>query len=1022
MNKHHSLRGRRLFTAILQAGLILGLTGTYLPAAASPSAQEGDLRIGRSSETGKVTFIGADPGSPFTLADRSLEGFAAEDAGIAYIDNFADEIGLQDPAAELRVFRDSSRDGRGTVRYQQVYNGVPVLAGELIVNTDAEARLLSISGEVSPDLSLSVDPDTESDTARANALRAVAKSYDLDPGELNASDPELWVFDERLLVPSARPAELVWRMEVTGKDRLDIDELVLVNARTGGISLHFNQIDSAKNRETYTANNGTTLPGTLVCNESDPTCTAGDSHAAAAHNYAGDTYDFYFEHYGRDSIDDAGMTLKSTVHYSSGYNNAFWNGSQMVYGDAYGYPLADDVVAHELTHGVTQNESSLFYYYQSGAINESFSDVWGEFVDQTNGAGNDSAGVKWLMGEDISGLGAIRSMSDPTAYGDPDKMSSAYYFTGTGDNGGVHYNSGINNKAAYLMTDGASFNGHNVTGIGIDKVAAIYYDVQTRMLTSGSDYGDLYNALYQSCLDLVAGSEGITFDDCGEVRDATEAVEMDQEPETNFNPDASMCPGDEIPRNLFYDDLESGLSNWTTGVIEGISSWEYEAAYAHSGEVALYGDDYWADYYATPSDSYVAMTSDVSLPGGSSPYLWFAHAFGFDPPDWDGGWVEYSTNGGGSWTDAGSLIDSGLDYTGSINDTYNNPNPGHSAYVDASHGFVSTRLDLSSLAGQSVRFRWRMSSDDWIYDLGWIVDDVRIYTCGLPRQAPVDFDGSGTSDVVVYSGGAWLFFDFDTGALDFGRSKWTGMPGSCVPAPMDYDGDGKDEFSQLCDGAWLFYNDDGSLNKGIWTGGVAGDLPAPADYNGDGTDDVVVWRGGAWLFYDFETGALDLGRSVWTGAPPHWTGGTTIPVPMDYDGDGKVEFTVWAGGPWLFFNDDGSLKKGIWTGGTVGDLPVPGDYDGDGREEVVVWSGGAWLFFDFESGAMTGGVWTGSPPNYSGGTTVPAPLDYDGDGTLDYTVWPGGPWHFYNDNGSLNKGIWTGGVAGDQALSRRLLP
>ena len=118
--------------------------------------------------------------------------------------------------------------------------------------------------------------------------------------------------------------------------------------------------------------------------------------------------------------------------------------------------MADDVVAHELTHGVTQYESNLFYYYQSGAINESFSDVWGEYYDQANGLGNDSAGIKWQIGEDISGLGAIRNMSNPPSFGDPDRMSSANYYEGKDDSGGVHHNSGINNKAVYLMVDGGS--------------------------------------------------------------------------------------------------------------------------------------------------------------------------------------------------------------------------------------------------------------------------------------------------------------------------------------------------------------------------------------------------------------------------------------------------------------------------------------------------------------------------------------------------------------------------------------
>ena len=171
----------------------------------------------------------------------------------------------------------------------------------------------------------------------------------------------------------------------------------------------------------------------------------------------------------------------------------------MVYGDGVGFALADDVVAHELTHGVTEHTSNLFYYYQSGAINESLSDIWGEFVDQTNLAGNDSASVKWLIGEDVIGLGAIRDMEDPTTFGDPDRMTSPSYWFSMGDSGGVHTNSGINNKAAYLMVEGGSFNGQTVTALGITKVAAIYYEVQTNLLTSGADYADLHDALFQAC-------------------------------------------------------------------------------------------------------------------------------------------------------------------------------------------------------------------------------------------------------------------------------------------------------------------------------------------------------------------------------------------------------------------------------------------------------------------------------------------------------------------------------------------
>ncbi len=207
----------------------------------------------------------------------------------------------------------------------------------------------------------------------------------------------------------------------------------------------------------------------------------------------------------------------------------------MVYGD---YMVADDIVGHELTHGVTQYTSNLIYAYQSGAINESFSDIWGEFIDQTNGSGNDSDFVKWLIGEE-SFLRANRSMKDPTAYGAPDKMSSLLYSNDPYDNGGVHINSGVNNKAAYLMVEGGEFNNRIIIGIGLNKTAAVYYETQVYHLTMGANYNDLYYALIQACQNLIGGGDGITQNDCGQVRMAAEAVEMIPEPAA---PTATLTP------------------------------------------------------------------------------------------------------------------------------------------------------------------------------------------------------------------------------------------------------------------------------------------------------------------------------------------------------------------------------------------------------------------------------------------------------------------------------------------------
>jgi len=190
--------------------------------------------------------------------------------------------------------------------------------------------------------------------------------------------------------------------------------------------LDFSQLTDALNRSIYNANGGNALPGTLVRSEGQsPTA---DVDTDAAYNFSGDTYSYYFTQHGRDSYDGAGATLLSTVHYcpsnnNCNYGNAFWNGTQMVYGN--GFSAADDVAAHELTHAVTEHSANLFYYMQSGALNESFSDIFGETVDLLNGAGTDTAAVRWLVGEDIPGIGAIRNMMNPNAFGDPGKMSDS---------------------------------------------------------------------------------------------------------------------------------------------------------------------------------------------------------------------------------------------------------------------------------------------------------------------------------------------------------------------------------------------------------------------------------------------------------------------------------------------------------------------------------------------------------------------------------------------------------------------
>ena len=751
---------RRALSALIAVFLLAGALPPGLvssqqelppdPLTALQAETDGYVRIAYRAGTPQARFIGTDLLHPIPAASSQT---TPEQAARQFLATYGGLFGVSDQARELATMRFTTADGgRSFVRFQQVYDGIPVLGGELITQLDANRNVISAGGEILSQIAVSTQPTISAEVAQQTAAQLVAKYYGVAVETLQVTVPSLWVFNPALVGPGTGPTQLVWRLEVTPVNVLSVHELVLINAHRGSVALHFNQVPDALNRKTYTANSGSTLPGTLVCNESNPTCSGGDADAVAAHTYAGDTYDFYQTYHGRDGIDNAGTVITSTVHYCDPampcpLDNAFWSPihNQMLYGDAHGYVLADDVVAHELTHGVTAQESHLFYYYQSGAINESFSDIWGEFVDQTNGAGNDSPGVKWLIGEDVAGLGAVRNMQNPPALGQPDKMTSPLYHITGDDYGGVHTNSGIGNKAAYLLTDGGTFNGQTVTGLGLAKVAKIYYETQTNLLTSGADYPDLYEALYQACLNLV-GTSGIAPGDCQHVRNATNAVEMNQHI-AGFNTLAPLCPtGQFLNQELFFDGIENGTGNWAFGATVGNNRWvDDNYFYVRSGAHALLGND----NPAAATDTYAAMAVGVALPQNA--YLRFAHAYGFEdtidlftflPVFYDGGVLEYSVNGGVAWQDAGSLFDVN-GYNGTLSvamfEPPSNPLYSRDAFVADSHGYISSRLNLSPLAGQNVRFRWRMGLDNLTVDQGWWVDDVRFYTCGTTPLAPTPY-------------------------------------------------------------------------------------------------------------------------------------------------------------------------------------------------------------------------------------------------------------------------------------------
>ena len=241
-------------------------------------------------------------------------------------------------------------------------------------------------------------------------------------------------------------------------------------------------VEGEKQRTIYSAHNDEVLPGDIVRTEAAP--PTGDPAVDEAYDGLGATYDFFWEAYDRNSIDDEGLPLDATVHYGQRYDNAFWDGQRMVFGDGDGdifnrFTIAIDVIGHELSHGVTEDEAGLVYYYQAGALNESMSDVFGSLVKQR--ALNQTADqADWLIGAglfttNVQGV-ALRSMKDPgTAYDDPmlgkdpqPKHMRDYVRTNQ-DNGGVHINSGIPNHAFYQVAT-------RLGGYAWEKVGRVWYE------------------------------------------------------------------------------------------------------------------------------------------------------------------------------------------------------------------------------------------------------------------------------------------------------------------------------------------------------------------------------------------------------------------------------------------------------------------------------------------------------------------------------------------------------------------
>lgn len=758
-------------SVLLVMALALAHPGLVTTALAQESTS--DENIAYDPLTGALAFVGTGPGggpieSGLVNASAQPEANAA-----AFATTYMNELGLVDVASELNMVKTVTKSGRSTVRYRQQYQGLPVFGSEVIVNT-AGSAILSLTAKTSPNLSLNVNPKLTVAQATQAALKLVAATHHVSQSKLESTSATLQIYDSRLLHPDGVAPRLVWNLTVF--DLADgVNEVVLVDAHTGTIALHYNQLDVITlpaerafamvetgpapevlgspqigifdlNHASPIPSSPTGWPGTFVCNETNQTgCdgVGGDNpDATNAYKNANDIYKFMQNYLKIDSFDNAGVLQKGSIRYGNGYKKNFWVTGihTAAYGE--GYTGADDMAGHALGFGLLEHSgaSGLFLAYQPGAIAESFSDMWGEFMDQTNARGTDTGAVKWLIGEDWPD-GVQRSMSNPAAapYNDADKMSSPNYYLGTDNAIGIYTNAGINNKAVFLMTDGGSFNGKTVKGLGIVKVAKIYYEVESHLLASASTYFDLYYAIKQACYNLMSNSQnGIMAQDCDQVRNALDAVQMNQTNSAAIFPVAPFCPASKskgLP--IFADSFENGTASWVISNSTSPSDlWTVVAEDATDGGFHLQASE-----AASPGKTVAETATAITIPSGHSIYLFFEHFFNFQTVSSvfrDGGVLYYSSDNGATWKNASTLFNGGQNYNGTIGTGHQNPVEGQQAFVGSTKNYVASTYNLTSLVGKQVKFRWIVASDDANGGTaqGWFLDNVQIYPCESLPSVP----------------------------------------------------------------------------------------------------------------------------------------------------------------------------------------------------------------------------------------------------------------------------------------------
>lgn len=676
------------------------------------------------------------------------------------------------------VLLDETTDNYGlkNVTYRQQYQGIPVYDGLLKFHFNAKEELSSINGNSISIAKLNTVPDITAAEAEIIARDMVSKQ-DLNKSNtpLQTAKTNLIIFPKNLMQGGIVTPYLAYQIEVTNKK--DVREYIFINAHTGELVEQFtgiHPIDRKLYETNTTATNlkwkeGDAFPGTLSSWQQNEVVTS--EHV----------YNFFKNTFGYVSYDAADHTM-ITVNNDPTIScpNARWNGTYAGYCDG---TATDDVIAHEWGHAYTEYTSGLIYQYQSGALNESYSDVWGETIDLINNYMDEgenlsvrtttacSGSLRWKVGEDATSFGgAIRDMWNPNCNGDPAKvLDAANYYCGTADSGGVHTNSGVTNHLYALLVDGGTYNGYTMTGMGFVKAAHLWWRAQKNYLTATSDFANFADALEASANDLIgvnlqglsttgtpAGLTGlsITSADVQNVKNGILAVQLRTSPATqcNYTPllaqsAPSLCAS-ATNNPLFKEDWENGLGNWTvTNVPTKPSTWEARdwtiksnLPKSRPGKAIFAIDPINGDCASNLQNGILRLESPtITMPTFTSgKYEMAFNHYVATESTWDGGNIKYSLNEG-SWTLVPVTAFTYNGYNSTLDGTSSNDNPlkGQRAFTGTDGGSLGgswgqSVIDLSKLgvtSGSKIKFRFEMGTDGCNGVEGWYLDELYVYNC-----------------------------------------------------------------------------------------------------------------------------------------------------------------------------------------------------------------------------------------------------------------------------------------------------